>query len=182
MSAAGTEHMVITALGSDRPGIVNRLSTVIMEQNCNISDSRMAILGGEFAVILLVSGTMADISRLQQNLDQQQQQLGLTIISKRTHAEDRTGVRQHYLVEAVTLDQPGIVQRLTGFFAERNINITELSTASYAAPHTGTAMFELQMDIDIPAGTDSDALREQYLQFCDGLDIDASFEMDRAED
>jgi glycine cleavage system regulatory protein len=40
-------------------------------------------------------------------------------------------------------------------------------------------MFELQMRIDIPSTTDVDALRDQYLDFCEGLDIDASFEKDR---
>ena len=182
MPAADTDHLVITALGGDRPGIVNRLSTVIVDRNCNISDSRMAILGGEFAVILLVNGTISDVEQLQRTLEQQQQQLGLTIITKPTHGQVRTAVRQHYTVEAVTLDQPGVVQRLTGFFAERNINIADLSTASYAAPHTGTAMFELQMRIDIPAGTDIDILRDQYLSFCEGLDIDASFEIARDQD
>jgi len=182
MTAAATDHLVITAIGGDRPGIVNRLSTVIVERDCNISDSRMAILGGEFAVILLVNGAVADIDQLQRTLDQQQQQLGLTIITKPTHGRDRTAPRHQYLVEAVTLDQPGIVQRLTGFFAERNINIADVSTASYAAPHTGTAMFELLMRVDIPAGTDIDALREQYLSFCEGLDIDASFERGTEQD
>jgi len=182
MSAADTNHLVITAVGDDRPGIVNRLSTVIVERNCNISDSRMAILGGEFAVILLVNGSPGDIEQLQRMLDQQQRQLGLTITTKATHGQDRTTTEQHYLVEAVTLDQPGIVQRLTGFFAERNINIADVITASYAAPHTGTAMFELQMRVDIPADTDVDVLREQYLSFCEGLDIDASFERDTDQD
>jgi glycine cleavage system transcriptional repressor len=182
MPVADTDHLVITAVGGDRPGIVNRLSTVIVERNCNISDSRMAILGGEFAVILLVNGTVTDIEQLQRTLDQQQQQLGLTIITKPTHGQVRSAERQHYIVEVVTLDQPGVVQRLTGFFAERNINIADLSTASYAAPHTGTAMFELQMRVDIPTGTDLDALRDQYLNFCEGLDMDTSFEIARDED
>ena len=181
MPVAATDHLVITAVGGDRPGIVNRLSTVIVERNCNISDSRMAILGGEFAVILLVNGTVTDIEQLQRTLDQQQQQLGLTIFAKPTSGRDRTSTEQRYLVEAVTLDQPGIVQRLTGFFAERNINIADVITASYAAPHTGTAMFELQMRVDIPTGTDVDALREQYLGFCEGLDIDTAFEIARDE-
>ena len=48
--------LVISALGDDRPGIVNDLSTVILEYGCNIADSRMSVLGGEFALILLVAG------------------------------------------------------------------------------------------------------------------------------
>ena len=49
-------YLVISALGEDQPGIVNRLSKVLLDQGCNIEDSRMTVLGGEFAVMLLVEG------------------------------------------------------------------------------------------------------------------------------
>ena len=48
-------YVVLTAVGPDRPGLVNQLSSLIREAGASIEDSRMAILGGEFAMILLVS-------------------------------------------------------------------------------------------------------------------------------
>ena len=52
-------YMVLTAVGPDRPGLVNHLSSFIREADASIEDSRMAILGGEFAMILLISGPPA---------------------------------------------------------------------------------------------------------------------------
>lgn len=56
MSASMNNLLVVSALGQDRPGIVNELSLAILNCGCNIEDSRMTVLGGEFTVILLVSG------------------------------------------------------------------------------------------------------------------------------
>ena len=47
-------YLVVSALGEDRPGLVNELSRVILECDCGIVDSRMTILGGEFAILLLI--------------------------------------------------------------------------------------------------------------------------------
>jgi len=81
---ATENHRVISALGEDRPGIVNELSRLIYDSQCNIVDSRMTVLGGEFAVILLVSGPPAAMAALQKALPKLQDQLGLTLISRAT--------------------------------------------------------------------------------------------------
>ena len=59
------KYLVISALGKDRPGIVNLLSQAILEAGCNIQDSRMTVLGGEFALMLLVSGPWNAVGKLE---------------------------------------------------------------------------------------------------------------------
>ena len=54
-------ELVITALGEDRPGIVDELSNVLSTHQLNIEDSRMSVLGGEFAILMLVSGASNSI-------------------------------------------------------------------------------------------------------------------------
>lgn len=168
--------LIISALGKDRPGIVNELSQAIMDYDCNIQDSRMTILGGEFAVIMLVAGNWSGIAKLEGSLTSLEQRLGLTIISRRTEARHTTHNAIPYSVEVIALDHPGIVNQLAGFFSSRGINIHDLYTGSYAAAHTGTSMFTLNMTIEIPADTHIAALREQFLDFCDSLNLDAVME------
>ena len=55
-----SEQLVITALGDDRPGIVDELSNALFRHNLNIEDSRMSVLGGEFAV--LAPGFFPDVT------------------------------------------------------------------------------------------------------------------------
>lgn len=169
-------YLVISAIGADKPGIVNTLSMAVLDNNCNIVDSRMTVLGGEFAVILMVSGNWDAIARLEQSLTKSSEKLGLTIISKRTEAKDTTAKLLPYMVEVVAMDHPGIVYNVAEFFSSRNINIEDLSTGSYAAAHTGTLMFSINMTISVPADQHIGQLREQFGEFCDELNLDAVLE------
>src|SRR5215210_8202540 len=47
-------HVAVTAVGSDRPGIVAAVTRVFVEHRCNIEDSSMTILRGQFAMMLVV--------------------------------------------------------------------------------------------------------------------------------
>ncbi len=168
--------LVITALGQDRPGIVNELSRTVVDSGCNIEDSRMTVLGGEFAVIMLVSGKWNELAKLENNLPALGRRLELLINTKRTEAPKVQGNVLPYAVEVVALDHPGIVHQLANFFARREINIRDLATASYAAAHTGTPMFSVHMTVDVPAGTHIATLREEFMDFCDQLNLDAIIE------
>jgi len=168
--------LVITAVGDDRPGIVDKLSMAILECGCNINDSRMSVLGGEFALILLVSGKWNELAKLENQLSSLGDTLHLTITSKRTELEARQPNLLSYSVDVVSIDHPGIVYKIANFFSTRNINIRELNTNSYAAAHTGTPMFTINMTINVPNDVRIASLREDFLDFCDELNMDAALE------
>ena len=169
-------YLVISAIGADRPGIVNALSANILEHNCNIVDSRMTVLGGEFAIIIMVSGSWDKVAKLETTLPALETKLSLTIISKRTEQRDTQGKMLPYMVEVISMDHEGIVYNIAEFFSSRNINIEDLSTGSYSAAHTGTQMFNMNMIISIPSDIQLGELREQFTEFCDALNIDAVME------
>lgn len=169
-------YLVITASGEDKVGLVDRLSSKIAEIGCNIEESRMAVLGGQFALIMLISGPWNALSKFEGQLDALGSQLGLTIIQKRTQQRERPQPMMPYLVEVVAMDHPGIVRGLAGFFSKNGINIEELQTDTYPAPHTGTAMFSVTMTVGIPADAHISTLRGSFLDYCDDLNLDASFE------
>jgi glycine cleavage system transcriptional repressor len=168
--------LVISALSEDKPGIVDELSKTILDSGCNIEDSRMTVLGGEFAVILLVSGKWNELAKLENCLPALSRRLNLLLNSKRTELPRRRGNLLPYVVEVVALDRPGIVNQLANFFTRRGINIRDLATASYSAAQTGTPMFSVQMTVDVPAGTHIAHLRDDFMDFCDELNLDAIIE------
>jgi glycine cleavage system transcriptional repressor len=171
-----SNQLVIAAVGEDRPGLVDALSGWILDSGCNITDSRMTVLGGEFAVLLLVEGKWNNLARLEDQAKQTETRLGMHISLKRTERRSAGGDFLPYAVDVVALDHPGIVHNLASFFSQRNINIQDLSTACYAAAHTGTQMFSVHMTLDVPAQTHIAALREEFLDFCDHLNLDAVIE------
>jgi len=172
-------YLVITAQGKDRPGIVNALSKAALDSGCNITNSRMAVLGGEFALILLVNGNTEAIAAMRQRLPalEDELQLSITAISTTPRAVEQRWMP--YRVEVVAMDHPGIVHPITDFFSKQKINIEELETETYAAPHTGATMFSLLMTVAVPDSAPIGQLRETFIDFCDELNLDASFESAR---
>jgi glycine cleavage system transcriptional repressor len=100
----------------------------------------------------------------------------MTIICKRTGERSRNEQKLPYAVDVIAMDHPGIVNKLAGFFAERGINIEDMATTTYAAAHTGTPMFSVHMTVGIPSDTHIATLREEFMDYCDGLNLDAVLE------
>ena len=173
---SSADYLVITASGEDRVGLVEKFTSKINEAGCNIEESRMAVLGGQFAIIMLVSGAWNALSKLESQLESLGGQLGLAVIHKRTRERERLQPLIPYHVEVVALDHPGIVHSLAGFFARRGINIEELQTDTYPAPHTGTPMFSVAMTVGVPADAHIPTLRGDFFDYCDSLNLDATFE------
>ncbi len=171
-----SNYLVITAVGHDRPGLVNELTKHIDEGGCNIEDSRMTILGGEFAIILLLSGNWNAIAKVEDSLDRIGDSLGLNIHAKQTQKRGSQPSLLSYHIEVLSIDHSGIIHRLADFFSSREINIENLTTDTYHAAHTGTAMFSLHMTINIPSADSLAQLREQFLDFCDDLNLDGIME------
>jgi glycine cleavage system transcriptional repressor len=173
-----TQHnyLVITATGEDKVGIVDRLSSKITESGCNIEESRMAVLGDQFALIMLLSGPWNALSKLEGQMEPLGGQLGLTIIHKRAQQREHKQPAVPYIVEVVAMDHPGIVRSLAAFFSKNGINIEELQTDTYPAPHTGTSMFSVTMTVGIRADVHIPTLRGDFLDYCDDLNLDVTFE------
>lgn len=176
MDAARDNRLVITASGEDKVGLVDRLSARIHESGCNIEESRMAVLGEQFALIMLISGPWNALAKLETQLEPLGEQLGLTIVPKRTRQREQAKPTVPYRVEVVAMDHPGIVRKLAAFFARGDINIEELHTSTYPAPHTGTPMFSVEMTVGIQADIHIPTLRGDFLDYCDDLNLDATIE------
>ncbi|WP_038089529.1 glycine cleavage system protein R [Acidihalobacter prosperus] len=169
-------HLVISAIGEDRPGIVEAVAGAIHDAGCNLEDSRMTVLGGTFAMVLLASGNWNTTTKLEKALDRLGQAAGLTITTQRTERKPPRSDCLPYAIDVIALDQPGIVHELASFFAERGVNIQNMTTATYAAPHTGSPMFSLHMTIEIPGQAHLAGLRDEFLDLCDSFNLDGIME------
>lgn len=167
--------MAITAIGPDRAGLIRDLSQAVTGSGGSIRESRMISLGSDFAVLMLVAGNWHSVNKIRDRLEQLQKDSGLTITVRDT--EPRTiAPSAPYNIDVVALDQEGIVLRLSSFFANRELEIAEMNTRRYNAPHTGAAMFSVQMTVNLPADVHVATLRDEFLDFCDEHNLDAIME------
>jgi glycine cleavage system transcriptional repressor len=171
-----SQLIVISAVGTDRTGVVQDLTKVILACGGNIEESRMTTLGSEFAMLLLVSGNWHTLSRLEQGLDKLSEKGDLAVAIRQTDAKPVEEDRMPYAVDVIALDQQGIVFNLANFFASRDIEIADVATRSYAAAHTGAPMFAVQMSVNVPSSIHVSQLREEFLDLCDRLNLDAIIE------
>ena len=171
-----SQLIVLSAVGSDRAGVVNDISRVILDCGGNIEESRMTTLGAEFAVLMLISGNWHTLNKLESALDKLTADGALAIAIKKTGEARPSKDCMPYAIDVVCLDQPGIVFNLANFFASREIEIADVATKRYAAAHTGAPMFSLQMAVNIPATTPIAQIRDEFLEICDQLNLDSIME------
>ena len=164
---------VISTIGRDRPGIVNELSETVFGLGLSIEDSRMTVLGGEFAVLMSVAGDEPALAELDRRLTEMARAADFAYLFRET-AGRSPGRNIPYQVRVVAMDHPGIVHGIAGFFSARNINIRELETEMQHAPHTGTPIFNLTMTVEVPHGTKVTQLRNEFEAFCDERDLDGT--------
>ena len=166
-------HLVIAAFGSDRPGLAEAVSRAIVDSGCEFGDSRMTVLGGEFAMVLEATGNWSAVAKLETALPRVASSNGLTIQSTRSEPRSSEALLVPYAVEVIAVNRAGVVSDVTAFFSGRNINIEDLYTSRYCAPHTNTPMFALHLTVGIPSDLSIAMVRGEFMDFCDELNLDA---------
>lgn len=167
--------LVLTAVGPDRPGLVSEIAAAIHGAGANLEDSRMAILGGEFALLLLVSGTASAALAVEQAAPPLGEKLGLRVLLKRT---GRSQARDFlpYRISVSGVDRPGIVLLVSEILAKRGVNVASLQSRLEYVPESGTPLFVLEADLQVPSQLALSDLQRELAAECDVENLDLSFE------
>ncbi|HEY3666983.1 MAG TPA: ACT domain-containing protein [Polyangiaceae bacterium] len=160
-------YLVLTALGPDRPGLVNEISAMVLAAGANLEDSRMAILGGEFALLILLSGEAKAIATVEARAADLGPRLGLQLLSKPTSSPQAAQDFLPYRIRVTGVDRPGIVQGVASVLAGRGVNVARLESRLAYAPESGTPMFILEAALQIPSALALADLRRELASACD---------------
>jgi glycine cleavage system transcriptional repressor len=154
--------LALSALGPDRPGLVAEITEYLTERGANVEDSRMAVLGGEFGVLILVSGTAGEIEAIEREKAGLAEKTGLELVLRRTRSPEdhRRAASIPCLVTAEALDHEGIVRAVSRALHGAGVNIVSLETSAYEAPVTGSPLFRLEARVDLPAQVTVGKLRK----------------------
>ncbi|GAM62025.1 glycine cleavage system transcriptional antiactivator gcvR [Vibrio ishigakensis] len=168
-----SQHLVITAVGSDRAGIGNQVIHLVSETGCNIIDSRIAIFGNEFTLIMLVSGNNAQIARVEHALPALGQEQDLITMMKRTSRHRETS--QSFTLEAhiQSDDKVGLTEGITHFFAERNIGLDSLSARTLTKDRAQTEddQFQISLTASLSDEYNLMELQEAFTALCERLGV-----------
>ena len=160
-------YLVLTAVGPDRPGLVSEISAMVLAAGANLEDSRMAILGGEFALLVLVSGDERAMSEVETRAAALGERLGLRLLTKATTSRQAARDFLPFQIRVTGVDRPGIVQRVAALLAGRGVNVASLESRLEFAPESGTPMFILEANLEIPSALALADLRRELDSACE---------------
>lgn len=169
-------YLVINFLGDNTPTLPRDIAQTVKECRCNIINGHLTVMGKELTGMLLLSGTWDAIAKMENMCARLEDRHKIRCILQRTGAPGFNTELLPYAVEVVSIKQPGVVYDLCEFFIRNSLVILELHTNNFKAQHTGTDMSSLHISVGMPANLSIAALRSEFIDLCDRLNIDAIME------
>lgn len=168
----GMNHAILSAIGSDRPGLVEEVSRFIFDRGGNIEDSRMVNLRGQFAMMVLVGGPAGVLEKIEGELGGLSEKSGIHIQWRMAAPVASVAAARPYRLRASAMDQPGLVHRVSQLLRDMNVNIESLQTQLGSAPITGAPVFAMELVLAIGPGVGLGRLREALGEMCDKYNMD----------
>jgi len=171
------KYLVMTVSGNDRPGIVEHVTKLLLDYQSNVEASRMARLGGEFVMLMLVSADESKFEDLREAIRQLREQdfRVTTRATERGYSVKYAGWIP-YEITVRGADHEGIVHQVTRHLAKGKANIESMDTEVVQAPMSGAPLFTMTAIVLVPPETNIKTWREALVLAGDerGVDIEAS--------
>lgn len=166
--------LVLTIIGEDRPGIVETVSSLVLEHGGNWEEARMMRLASRFAGMLLVSVPQERAPALSSALEGRAAR-GLRVLSDVTSDVPPPG-RVELRLQLVGNDRPGIVREISHTLAQLGGNFEDLATETEDAPMAGSPLFRASARLSVPAGVSAGDVRRALERIAADLMVDLSVE------
>ena len=166
-------RIILTVLGSDRPGLTQALADVVLAAGGNWLESHLARLGGKYVGSVLVEidgGQLAELERAISQIDQSG--LTVSIVPAGDEPDAKAEVAE---IELVGQDRPGIVHQVTDVLARMGANIETFASEEEKGAWSGESLFRARARIALPATTSADQLREALEAISGEIMVDFTF-------
>jgi glycine cleavage system regulatory protein len=166
--------LVLTAIGEDRPGLVEAISRTVAESGGNWLESRMSRLANRFAGILLVSVPDGRADGLRNALLALESEGLKVAVEASEPAPPRDGQRTVRL-EIVGQDRAGIIHQIAEALARHRISIDDLVTEVESASWSGETLCRISAELRLPPGVELGPLRDGLEALANELMVDMTF-------
>jgi glycine cleavage system transcriptional repressor len=144
------KNIVLTLTGHDKVGIVDNVTSLIVKHGGNVESSRMARLGGEFAMLMLISMAENELSGLDRDFAQLRGENYQVLLVPTEDAAGKYTGWLPYEIEVTGADHEGIIHEVSHHLASQGINIESMDTSSTPAPMSGTLLFMMKGVVLVP--------------------------------
>lgn len=168
-------HFALTIIGRDHPGIVAKVTKTLFELGCNIADSSCTILGGQFAMILIISHPQFDTRESFGNAFEAMKEDGLSVFLRTLQPGGEAAPNlqgELCLISVYGSDKPGIVYPVVKELGDRQINITDLNTKLVGSMER--PVYVMMIEAILPAHIPLEQLAEVMAELKSKLQVDIS--------
>ena len=161
--------LAIAAIGRDRPGIVASVSRVLFDLGCNVEDSSMTLLRGNFSMMLVIA-CPDDLSALaaREALQPACDELGL--VFSVLEVDDRASVPDPtHVLTVYGGDKPGILLAMTELLARDGVNITDLNSRLVGDEQP---VYALILELEVPSTVDAAGLEARTRSVAAEIGVD----------
>lgn len=152
------------------------LSKLISQHHSIVRKSQLLTLGDKQGLLMQVNGPWHEIVKLENELNQLAKKWKCNITLERANKTTAPKKTILYSIEFNALENTDVLDEITQFFAEQDIHIYEMNLAPYVTNPLSYNMQHMQMYILIPENYSIPELRENFVNLCDELNIDAYLE------
>lgn len=146
------KQLVLTLIGKDKAGLVEKLATVVSEHNGNWTASNLSHLAGYFAGILQIEVAEQDLAALSSALEQ----MADLDIRIQHGMSSNLNEQQHLRFVITGNDRPGIVRELSSVIRHKGTNIIHFESSKQSAPNWGVPLFTAVATVELPASVSRD--------------------------
>jgi glycine cleavage system transcriptional repressor len=161
--------LILTAVGPDKPGMAHALARILFESGCNIEDTTMTRLSGQFSMILVVEPPESvSVEDLTVRTGALRFSHGLVVdVTEAIESPTQLADSPRYMLTAYGPENTGLLARLTGVLADLQVNVTDVQTRVASA---GT-VYVMFLEIELPLGLESEALEAELQESAPDLQI-----------
>ncbi len=170
------DHLVLTVIAQDQPGLVERIAQCITSHGGNWLESRMSRMAGQFAGIVRVDVPLESHSGLVKALEELNAE-GIRVLLAAGGAEPVRSWRP-ILLDLVGNDRAGIVRDITRLLAELGVNLESLETEVSPAPMSGELLFHAEALLAVPPSLSLDDLQSKLETLADDLMVELNLRAD----
>ena len=167
------KNLVIGLIGHDRVGLVDDLTKLVVDVHGNIEASRMAHLGGEFAILMYIILPSESVDDLTSSVNQLTDEGFRVIVTETKHSDPSKYVGWlPYRIEVNGADHEGIIHKVSHQIAGFGINIESMETNIVKAPISGTPVFTLSAVVFVPPDKSQHDWYDKMKRIGDELNVD----------
>lgn len=170
----------ITAVGDDSPGIVAAFTAALMHLEANLEDTAMTLLGGQFAMVLVVRIPSGDQRSLESALVEVGARLQLAVTVRTVVDEVETDHGREFTLTVYGADHPGIVHRVAHTLAELNVNIVDLATRVLSRD-SAHPLYAMLLDLRVPESVADEVLGQRLDDVAKEIGVDCTLRVTDAD-